>query len=67
VSEDNATDEVIVVINGYALRAREIEWIYGSAPIRVFQKNGREIVIPAPEYMTLKERLQAAKEATGSA
>jgi hypothetical protein len=65
--ERDATDEVIVVINGFAFDAREIEWIYANGPIRVFQKNGREIVMPALEYMTLKERLQAAKEANGAA
>jgi hypothetical protein len=65
--EPPTTDEVIVVINGFACDARDIEWIYASGPIRVFQKNGREIVIPAPEHMTLRERLQAAKEANGTA
>jgi hypothetical protein len=64
--ERDASDEVIVVINGYAFDAREIELISSDAPIRVFQKNGREIVMPALEYMTLKERLQAAKEANGA-
>jgi hypothetical protein len=65
--EPPTTDEVIVVINGYAFDAREIEWIFCQWPIRVIQKNGEEIVMPALKYMTLKERLQAAKEANGTA
>jgi hypothetical protein len=65
--EPPTTDEVIVVINGFGCDAREIEWIYANGPIRVIQKNGEEIVMPALKYMTLKERLQAAKEANGTA
>jgi hypothetical protein len=45
----------------------KIEWIYANGPIRVIQKNGEEIVMPALKYMTLKERLQAAKETNGAA